>query len=371
MHPLIMTASLMGQVLLGGSTGADGAFAPQASQVLQVPDGGRFEFTTINIPAGVTITFERNARNDPVMLLATGAVTIAGVVDVSGEAGPSNRGGRGGPGGFDGGDPGFGQAGGSGKGPGGGHWFESTALYSGCSGAHSTKNSASNGEVYGSPNAIPLVGGSGGCGSNSTNGGGGGGGALLIASEVQLSLSGAIRARPGSYSSSPHGGEGAGGTIRVVAPKVVTTSSSAIDVSDSFHGGDGYIRIDAIDKTEIAGTRSPPSVPSYSVGSNMVVELPDMPRVNLLSAAGTQTNGQPFFATIPSPSTTSQPVEFELINFGGCADATVRVVPGTGAATKTPVPNVSTSEPVEVSVDIPGNTPTAIEVYAKSKPCPQ
>ena len=43
-----------------GSTGADGAFNPTQSQTLQLPESGVFNFTTINIPAGVTIRFGRN-----------------------------------------------------------------------------------------------------------------------------------------------------------------------------------------------------------------------------------------------------------------------------------------------------------------------
>ena len=65
----------------------------------------------MNILAGVTVKFQRNTANTPVYFLATGDVTIAGVVDVSGENGTDGNtgniapvpGGKGGPGGFDGG----------------------------------------------------------------------------------------------------------------------------------------------------------------------------------------------------------------------------------------------------------------------------
>ncbi|HEV3468502.1 MAG TPA: hypothetical protein VG148_04220, partial [Pyrinomonadaceae bacterium] len=91
-----------------GSTGADGAFEPTSSQSIVVPDSGVFNFTTVNIPSGVTITFVRNAKNKPVTILASGNVTLAGIINVDGKPGNGNGGGgQGGPGGFDGGSGGY------------------------------------------------------------------------------------------------------------------------------------------------------------------------------------------------------------------------------------------------------------------------
>ena len=67
-----------------GSTGADGAFAPTANQEVQIPESGVFNFTTVNIPGGVKITFKRNSKNTPVTILASGNVSILGTIDVSG-----------------------------------------------------------------------------------------------------------------------------------------------------------------------------------------------------------------------------------------------------------------------------------------------
>src|SRR5205814_7558464 len=74
-----------------GSTGADGAFNPTTSVALQVPPDGKFNYTTINIPFGVTVTFTRNARNTPVYILATGNVTINGNIDVGGQDGGTSQ----------------------------------------------------------------------------------------------------------------------------------------------------------------------------------------------------------------------------------------------------------------------------------------
>ena len=81
-----------------GSTGADGPFAPTASQTIIVPDSGVFNFTTVNIPAGVTITFARNSSNKPVTILANGDVAISGTINIDGKSGNANgSGGAGGP----------------------------------------------------------------------------------------------------------------------------------------------------------------------------------------------------------------------------------------------------------------------------------
>ena len=53
----ILAASSAAQAYDSGSTGADGAFSPQVNTVLQLPEDGIFNFTTVTIPSGVTVTF--------------------------------------------------------------------------------------------------------------------------------------------------------------------------------------------------------------------------------------------------------------------------------------------------------------------------
>ena len=69
---LFLPAPGSGQSFSSGSTGADGAFNPTSNTTLTLPATGVFNFTTITIPAGVTVTFTKNAANTPVVLLATG-----------------------------------------------------------------------------------------------------------------------------------------------------------------------------------------------------------------------------------------------------------------------------------------------------------
>ena len=122
----------MAQTFSSGSTGADGAFNPTANVTVPLPPSGVFNYTTVNIPAGVTVRYLRNTGNTPVTILASGDVTIAGTIDVGGANGLGGSasatligptGGVGGPGGFNGGNGSNGILafpGGMGLGPGGG-----------------------------------------------------------------------------------------------------------------------------------------------------------------------------------------------------------------------------------------------------------
>lgn len=254
-----------------GSTGADGALNPTVNTEIVLPPSGILNYTTINIPAGVTVTFKKNTANTPVHLLATGDVTIAGTLDLRGGTakptgtygdgllGDDGVPGVGGPGGFDGGRGGRDDAalraeiirGGAGLGPGGGPGGIDgndgcSAIgyykYVGVGGGYaenayqtsSTNNCQTPGSItligktYGSALLRPLLGGSGGGGGRGSisypgSGGGGGGGAILIASSGKITLTGTIDTTGGDGGGvlgTGVGGQGAGGSgggIRVIA----------------------------------------------------------------------------------------------------------------------------------------------------------
>ncbi len=293
-----------------GSNGSDGAFAPTSN--IELP-ARTYHFTTITIPANVTVTFARSTNNPPVILLATGNVSIYGVLNVSGKDGQSDaRGGLGGPGGFNGGDGAVGTRstrGFTGEGPGGGgggYGLDTNPPVFAGGGSYSTPGTkqlsyaayAAAGKSYGTPFLQPLVGGSGGGGGglpvpetsnfsivtgsggggNGTNpifivvprtggGGGGGGGAILIASTTQIELgpNSQIMAKGGnaslgqSYNGGQNvGGGGAGGAVRIVAPTVVSSATAVIGVfggasNGAFtygaFGGWGYIRVEAFNRS--------------------------------------------------------------------------------------------------------------------------
>ena len=263
-----------------GSTGVDGAFNPTVDTELPLPPDGIFNFTTVDIPAGVTVTFTPNATNTPVIMLATGDVTINGTIDVSGKPSPGvGSAGNGdpgddgdpglaGPGGFDGGQGGTleNQMGGDGLGPGAGirsigrqRAVASGSTTVGCGGGGAgfgsggsnadrtiagTSNTCTTstgaviggtgGPTYGNIQLSPLIGGSGGGGGYAGvalngSGGGGGGGAIVIASSGTVTINGVIRANGGDSGSTSGagtanyggtGGGGSGGAIRIIATTI-------------------------------------------------------------------------------------------------------------------------------------------------------
>lgn len=280
---------------VSGSTGADGAFAPTANTTVQLPPSGVLHYTTVNIPAGVTVKFTRNAANSAVMILTTGDVNIAGVIDIRGGsalttkyglAGDINKGGVGGPGGFDGGRGGLqeqNRKGGTGYGPGGagggiqafgsndanrcyqkvqgggGGGFAAAGEPSKCiqnnSGNVSVDRTGYGGPAYGSNSMLPLVGGSGGGGgAGGPNGwglpgagGGGGGGALMLVASGTVVHTGQIIARGGNGGAindgqcldhdygaqyEDSGGAGGGG------------SGGAVRILTPAYGGTGTINVD-------------------------------------------------------------------------------------------------------------------------------
>src|SRR3989454_10162991 len=91
---LSLSAPALAQTFNSGSTGADGAFNPSCTPTpctvtVTLPPSGVFNFTTINVPVNITVKFTKNADNTPVTVLASGNVTIAGIIDVSGVGGGS------------------------------------------------------------------------------------------------------------------------------------------------------------------------------------------------------------------------------------------------------------------------------------------
>lgn len=261
-----------------GSTGADGALNPTVNTEIVLPASGVLNYTSINIPAGVTVTFKKNATNTPVFLLASGNVTIAGTIDIrggdakatgtygDGALGDDGIPGTGGPGGFDGGRGGREDAaqrvdivrGGSGLGPGGGRggleggngcandgtsyfkyeasggaYGDSTWGYylSGYCDGNYRSNYTPAAKAYGSALLQPLIGGSGGGGGRGGtaypgSGGGGGGGAILIAASGTMSLTGSIDATGGDAGgmggtgTGGYGAGGAGGAVRLMATTI-------------------------------------------------------------------------------------------------------------------------------------------------------
>jgi len=308
---------------VSGSDGSDGAFNPTSNSTIDLslasiaawntpsPVAGKgvydpdnwavvFKYTTITIPAGVTVTFTNHGSRAPVVWLTQGDVTINGSVNLDGGAGhlssESRRLSEPGPGGFRGALGGIGAqpsamivpsagmgpggsdiataAGGCPHGFGGSHTGPGTPFYSlFCQDG----DALAIGAVYGNSSAQPLLGGSGGSGGWGTSaadgcGGGAGGGAIIMASSTRIFIDSlsmrAISARGGNTpttgTGSGRGGPGSGGTVRLMANDI---SGDATDLSARGgaaengyydpYGGDGEIKIEAY-TNRLGGQSTPP-----------------------------------------------------------------------------------------------------------------
>jgi hypothetical protein len=358
------TLPAFAQVFVSGSTGADGAFNPACTPpattctiTVQLPPSGIFNYTTVNIPTGVTVKYTRNQANTPVTILTTGDVTIAGTIDVSGGNASGFTPGKGGPGGFDGGVGGTpahlkGSAGlGPGGGPGGDPAFAAQcggggATVSGCGWSGGYANAANGpggpgtgGASYGSALLFPLIGGSGGGGGAGGNisdgpGGGGGGGAILIASSgmINFVVNGGIRADHGpgtslNVNSGPiiqvPSGCGSAGAIRLIANVLTGNSSNPFTArfsSCSMGGSDGRIRVEGFQLTGIFSGSSNGIPPATRGVPGQVPVLPsaNFPSVKITAVGGSTVppNPQATFLSVPDtsldPNATPNPVTVNL-----------------------------------------------------------
>ena len=368
---LTSLGTLSHAVFNSGSTGIDGALSPTVNTLVQIPPSGILNYTTVNIPVGVTVTFRKNATNTPVILLVSGDATIAGTVNISGNesknvgaAGDGNIGddglpGVGAPGGYDGGRGGKSGAnntiiGGGGLGPGagqagdyytasgyhyalggGGAGFGTPGVSTGGDGPYPGQK----GGAYGSSALLPLVGGSGGGGaaggvSFAGSGGGGGAGALLLAASGTVSISGSVLANGGASGASAGqgnggtGGGGSGGAVRIVATTIsgnglitalggvtgTITSSTGCGTAAlpcayrGGAGGDGRIRLEA----EIF-SRTAASTPLHVFAAPSTVFIAGLPSLKIKTVAGQAVPASPTgVADIALPATQTNPVAVTL-----------------------------------------------------------
>ena len=310
--------------------------------------GSVYKFSTINIPAGITVKLSGQVLSGPQYWLSKGDVNIAGVVDLSGAAGyaPTNLISNRtpaipGPGGFPGGVGGSGATGSpypveNGQGPGAGVAACLTGGYTG------NVQYAGGGQFTGNQFLVPLIGGSGGAGSDWGGtfgyGGGAGGGTLLIASDTTVTVNGSITAAggdPGSFSDQ-NGGAGSGGAIRLAATTIAGTgtltaaSGNNNGLSDCRAASKGTVRLEAFNQ-QFAGT-----------------------------VAGTQYSGTPYLTFAPNGT---EPL-LTVVTVDGVSVAQNP----TGSFT---VPDVTFMSSQAVSVvlngmNIPSGTPVSLQVYSEN-----
>ena len=229
-----------------------------------------FKYTSVNIPAGAKVTFINHKSRAPVVWLVAGNVQIDGTVSVAGNIRSLSAISRlapveAGPGGFRGGT----------EGPLGAGWgYGIGSSYDNCyHGAYAS--------VYGNPQIIPLIGGSGGLGVIGDAGcsgiGGSGGGAILIAAGGNVSVSGIIDANGG--------GTGSGGAVRIIAS--LASGAGQIQALP-----DGRIRIET---PALAPTlRTSPETIAVAPPNNPIIwPADDAPTVRVLTVDGQATPDDP------------------------------------------------------------------------------
>jgi hypothetical protein len=335
-----------------GSNGSDGALdyssltnlGYSTNIVINMADhpNGIYQYTYVNIPANVTVTFIPNANNTPVYWLVQGNTVINGTVNLSGQSPVNSQGALGGPGGYKGGNGLNGNSPAtSGQGPGGGYAGGGTGTYN-----------------YGNTFLIPLLGGSGGGGAGTSGGcgfafgGSGGGGALLIAASTSIALNGAILANAAGPVC--FGGYGSGGAIRLVASQI--SGGGYVSASG---GAQGRIRFDTYDNEFSGGVNG-----QFTSGSQFII-IPtsgQLPQLTVTSVGGVSVSPSPTGqlstpdAVIAAQQNNPIPIVVSCANLPLGSLITVTVTPMTGSpVSATGYNNTGTlsSSTATISINIP------------------
>jgi hypothetical protein len=365
---LAMLVCLGGRLLLAqssfnsGSDGSDGALDLTGQQGTvwfypntypgsqQVHAKGIFNWTSITVPAGVTLKLSGfiTGTSMPLYFLASGNVNVQGVIDLSGSNGASVTNDVGarvptapGPGGYTGGvggntasrtlfpgESGSGQGGGRGAGSGGG--------------------GGTGGVFSASGYLIPLVGGSGGGGAMSNSGGvwgaggGSGGGALMIASSTSIAVGGTITADGGLGGTKDYysAGGGSGGGIRLISNTItgagtLSAKGGSCSGCGGSNGGPGTVRLEAY-SNNFMGTIN------GNVGRSMPYQLllptAGQSTIQVTSINGVPIHANPFqFPDIEINTGSAVPVVIGATQIppGGSTTVTVTLLTETGDQTIT------------------------------------
>ena len=362
-------ANVRAQGFNAGSDGSLGDVVISADTTVDLPPDGKLHYKSLTVNAGVRLTFNRNARNTPVFLLSQGDVIVSGTIAVNGARALVNNGGLGGPGGFDGGKPGFSAdvPPGDGYGPGAGIGSDAgCGAGSAGAGSYGSVGTGKTSGTYGSSILIPIIGGSGGGGSAGQpgNGGGGGGGAILIAANTRILINGAIQAQGAEPGACLNGGSG--GAIRLVSFKVEGTGT--IDVRGGSNSGNGRIRVDTIDRSNLNFNFRENNV--TSVGGNLLTFPPAAPALATIEVAGNAIaqGGGPVTISLPFGSSPDRTVKIQASGFGRVVPVRVSLTPDSGGVRTfdADIDNTTANPAVaEIPVTIPVNTLVTVHAWTR------
>jgi len=379
---LALTSVASGAIVVPGADGSDGVLNIAADTVIDLSkavtgnwDGNNsanegkgiydpdkwavvFKYSSVTVASGSTVTFKNHPSRAPVVWLVSGDVTIDGTVSVAGNRNVAPPGlAEPGPGGFRGatGDYSTGVASSAGFGPGGGARVAKGGSYG--------TSPAGEPPAYGNPSLIPLIGGSGGSGSDGV-GGGAGGGALLIACTQTITLNGGISAAGGagaSYYYSNTTGGGSGGGVRLVCSTLAGTGSCqalAGTGGANAAAGLGRIRLERVVNANTLQVVPDPSIVPLTEGATALLWPPaGAPEVRVVSIGGVAAPADPraSFGTegadVALPQTATTEVLVETTNVEQASQVQVRVTPRHSAnytAVNATVDSVVSTDPLVI-----------------------
>ena len=378
-----LTGPVLGQIE-SGSDGSDGVLSPVTNTVINMSDhpDGIYQYTSISITSGVTVTFIPNAENTPVVWLVQSNCVIAGSVNLDGQ--DTADGGLGGVGGYDGGHGGSeSMPAGDGLGPGGGKatsttWMGANASYGTLGGVYPSFTSYGTtkpaqdppGDMYGNDYLVPLIGGSGGAGVIHSGGtGGGGGGAILIAASGTITINGTISVQGGGSDNGHRAaGGGSGGAVRLVGTTVTgggtvhATGGRCYEYYNSNRestAGSGRIRIDAMNNS-FTGT----AYGSFTFGYQPIILPPASQAVGLSieTVGGVAVDSTPTGSStdpdVTVPANTQNPVTITVkcTNIPLNTEVIIDAKPANGASVRAAALNAvgdSVESYASVDIDLP------------------
>lgn len=386
-----------------GSDGSMGVLSPSSSVTIPLPADGVLHYTDVDIPTGVTVTFERNPRNTPVYLLSQNDILLNGTISVSGGTAATintvfitRRGGLGGPGGQDGGSSRIGNgldagAHGQGIGP-GGAGASAQSYYGGGGGASPVtggmkpKSASSGGVAWAQKEFWMLSGGSGG-GASPGTGGGGGAGVLTLAASGTITINGGIYANGGKGDT--YAGFGGAGIVRVVAGAIsgsgtiqAVGNSSSCNNSGTACGGNGLIRLESFETIGALTTKCTPTPEFGLPGKALPYPTPALvPTVTIVSAHQQDLDPEAPYdmhplvspdLVLPQGSLVSVTVEATNVPPGTTVNLILTTV-GKGRAVYESPPLAGTQELSTVTMDIPipaGTRIGTLQAYIPEVPVP-
>ena len=336
-----------------------------------------FQYRSVRIEAGATVTFANHRSRAPVVWLVKGDVTIDGVLSLDGGsfvlppdlAEPGPGGFRGGLGHFGGGvdaGPGFGPGGGQNR-------------VSDRSGGSYKSLGVAGSATYGNLSLLPLIGGSGGSGDvdggpGGSSSGGAGGGAILIACGGTLTIGsgGEITANGGNGGrgdDSRHSAGGSGGGIRLVCHTLSGDGLVRAQGGGGYQsGGAGRIRVERFSVSGNPRFSDEPDLLPLVANASPLIWLPESgPTAAIVSIGAKPAPRDPlanfgaYGADVALPQMETVPVVVLTTNVPNNSTVTVRVTPrASGRFTETIATNFQTISPaplvIQWTADVPVNT---------------